>query len=164
MKLNLQHHRHVTKLAKTPPRTGPIPPANAQMPSVNPISRLRCLRLNKSLMQTWTSKIDPPPAQPWKALPMISSCIVFAVAHTAELIKNIASATSMIILRPQISENLAHIGPEAAVASKYAPPIHVYPAALLRSRDMVGAAVATTVASRAATNSESYTTVSISAT
>jgi hypothetical protein len=46
------------------------------------------LILNMSLIQTCTSRIKPPPAIPWKALPMISASIVFAVAHTAELAKN----------------------------------------------------------------------------
>jgi hypothetical protein len=81
--------------------------------------------------------------------------MVFAVAHTAELAKNKASAASMMSLRPQISESFAHMGPDAALARRYAPPIHVYPAALLRSRDIVGAAVATIVASRAETKRES---------
>jgi hypothetical protein len=87
---------------------------------------------------------------------MIKASIVFAVAHTAELAKNIASATKTMGLRPQISEIVAQIGPDAALAKRNAPPIQVYPAAELRSREMVGAAVETIVASRAATNNESF--------
>jgi hypothetical protein len=56
---------------------------------------------------------------------MINSCIVFAVAQTAELAKKIASAANMIGFRPQMSDNLAQIGPDAALASRYAPPIQV---------------------------------------
>jgi hypothetical protein len=56
---------------------------------------------------------------------MINASIVFAVAHTAELAKKIASAINTMGLRPQISENLAYIGPDAAFARRYAPPIHV---------------------------------------
>lgn len=152
---DLQHHLQFTRLAKTPPNTGPMPPANAQMPSVSPMSRLLCRRLNMSAIQTCTSKIKPPPAAPWNALPMINASIVFAVAHTTEDAKNTASATSTMSFRPKISESLAHIGPEAALPSKKAPPIQVYPAAELRSLEMVGAAVETTVASRAATKRES---------
>ena len=55
-------------------------------------------------------------------------------------------------LRPQMSEVFAQMGPEAALARRYAPPIQVYPAADFRSREMVGAAVDTMVASSAATN------------
>ena len=132
-KWNSQHHLQFTKLAKTPPKIGPIPPAKAQMPSVSPIRRLRCLRLNMSLMQTCTNKMRPPPAAPWNARPMISDSIVFAVAHTTEIAKKMASANRMISLRPKISESLAQIGPDAALPSKKAPPIHVYPAAEFRS-------------------------------
>jgi hypothetical protein len=82
---------------------------------------------------------------------MIKLPIVFAVAHTAELAKKITSAATTMGLRPQMSESLAQIGPEAALARRYAPPIHVYPAAEFRSREMVGAAVETMVASSAAT-------------
>jgi hypothetical protein len=51
-----------------------------------------------------------------------------------------------------MSDVLAQMGPEAALARRYAPPIQVYPAADFRSREMVGAAVETMVASSAATN------------
>lgn len=86
--------------------------------------------------------------------------IVFAVAQTVEDTKKTASAARTIILRPQISESFAHMGPAAAFASKNAAPIQVYPAAEFKSRDIVGAAVATIVASKAATKSESYMRIS----
>jgi hypothetical protein len=123
--IHVQQKRQDTRLANTPPRTGPIPPAKAHIPSVSPIKRLRCLRLNRSLIQTWTSKISPPPAAPWNARPMIKASIVFAVAHIAELAKNTASAATKMGLRPQISESLAHMGPDAALANRNAPPIQV---------------------------------------
>lgn len=44
-------------------------------------------------------------------------------------------------LRPQISLVLVQMGPAAALASKYAPPIHVYPDADFKSDAMVGIAV-----------------------
>jgi hypothetical protein len=56
---------------------------------------------------------------------MIRLSIVFAVAHTAELAKKTASAASTIGLRPQMSDSLAQIGPDAAFARRNAPPIHV---------------------------------------
>lgn len=56
---------------------------------------------------------------------MISASIVFALAHTAELAKKTASAVSTIGRRPHMSDNLAQMGPEAALASKKAPPIQV---------------------------------------
>lgn len=83
------------------------------------------LRLNRSLMHICTRRIKPPPAIPWNALPTIKAIIVFAVAQTTELAKKIANAARTIGLRPQISENLAHIGPDEALARRYAAPIHV---------------------------------------
>jgi hypothetical protein len=56
---------------------------------------------------------------------MINSSIVFAVAQMAELAKKMAKAARMMGLRPQISDNLAQMGPEAALARRYAPPIQV---------------------------------------
>lgn len=47
--------------------------------------------------------------------------------------------------RPQISESLIQMGDVAALANTYAPPIHAYPFALLRSETIVGIAVATMV-------------------
>lgn len=86
--------------------------------------------------------------------------MVCAEAHTAEDAKNHTRAMSTMILRPQMSESFAQMTPEAALARRKAPPIHVYPAAELRSLDMVGAAVDTIVTSSAATNKESYHRVS----
>lgn len=115
----------LTKLANNPPITGPTPPANAQIPSVNPMSKLRCLKLNKSLIHTCTSRISPPPAAPWNDRPTISSCMFFETAQIVELAKKRASAASMMILRPHMSDNEAQMGPEAAFARRYAPPIQV---------------------------------------
>jgi hypothetical protein len=56
---------------------------------------------------------------------MMRVCMVFAVAHTAELAKNIASAANTIGRRPQMSESFAQMGPDAAFASRKAPPIQV---------------------------------------
>jgi len=76
-------------------------------------------------MQTCTRRINPPPAAPWNARPMMRASIVLAVAHTAELTKNIASAANTIGRRPQMSDSFDQMGPEAALANKKAPPIQV---------------------------------------
>lgn len=115
----------------------------------------------------------PPPATPWMDLPMRSIFIFTAKAHMIELLIKTATAASRMSLRPQlldvslprykrvdteypyISENLAQIGAAAAFAMRYVPPIQVYPAAECRSDVMVGMAVETMVASRAAIKRES---------
>lgn len=89
------------------------------------MKRLLSRKLNKSLMHTCTSRIDPPPANPCSARPPINTAMVRAAAHKAELAKKMAQQTSMMILRPQISESLAQMGPLAALARRYAPPIQV---------------------------------------
>jgi hypothetical protein len=76
-------------------------------------------------MQTWTSKINPPLAAPWNARAIISVSIVFAVAQTADEAKNHANASNTINFRPQMSDNLAQMTPDAAFASKKAAPIQV---------------------------------------
>lgn len=83
------------------------------------------LKLNKSLIQTCTNKISPPPAIPWKALPTINAIMVFAVAQTTEDAKKIAKAASTIGLRPHMSESFAQMGPEDALARRKAAPIQV---------------------------------------
>jgi hypothetical protein len=102
-----------------------MPPAKAQIPSVRPISRLRCLKLNISLMHTCTNRMNPPPAAPWNARPTIKARIVSAAADAAELAKNSASVTRIMSFRPHISESLAQIGPATAFMMRYAAPTHV---------------------------------------
>jgi len=46
-------------------------------------------------------------------------------AQTIELAKNIATAVRRMGFRPQMSDSLAHIGPAAAFANRYAAPIQV---------------------------------------
>lgn len=79
------------------------------------------------------------------ALPATSILILPAKAQNIELAKNKATAASSIFLRPHISESLAHIGPAAALARRYAPPIHEEPRAEWREADIVGMAVVTMV-------------------
>jgi hypothetical protein len=81
--------------------------------------------------------------------------ILFAIAQMMELAINRDTATSIIGLRPQMSESFAQIGPAAAFARRYALPIQVYPDAECSWAVMVGIAVATMVASSAAMNKES---------
>jgi hypothetical protein len=80
----------------------------------------------------------------------MSILILIAKAQSIELQKNNATEVSMIGLRPKISESLAHIGPAAAFAKRYAPPIHTYPEADFSSETIVGTAVAMMVWSSAA--------------
>ncbi len=101
--------------------------------------------LNKSDMVMTTSCMRPPPAVPWSARPTTSIFISAARAQMMELLKNMETAVSSIGFRPQISESLAHIGPAAAFARRYAPPIQPYPEADLNSFVIVGTAVATIV-------------------
>jgi hypothetical protein len=75
------------------------------------------------------SKINPPAAAPWIARPAISMPILVEVAQTIELKKNSAIDANTIGFRPQMSDSLAHIGPDAAFEMRYAPPIQVYPEA-----------------------------------
>jgi hypothetical protein len=62
----------------------------------------------------------------------------------------------MMGLRPQISLSLAQIGPLAALASRYAPPIQTKPVLEFSAAEMVGMAVAMMVWSSAAMKRESY--------
>jgi hypothetical protein len=134
-------HRQETLSVKTPPRTGPTPPAITQTSSMIPMYRLRLLlnvslfqernlselkknlMLNKSEMVIMINGIKPPHATPWNVLPMIRTFILPALAQKTEEAKNNASAARKIGLRPNISESLAQIGPEAALERRYAPPI-----------------------------------------
>jgi hypothetical protein len=74
------------------------------------------------------------------------------VAQTIELTKNHAAFIRRIIFRPQMSDRLAQMLLNAALARRYAPLIQKYPAADCKSAEIVGIAVATMFWSRAATN------------
>jgi len=71
-------------------------------------------------------------------------------------IKNTAAALSNTGLRPQMSENFPHDGVLAALASKYADPIHVYPAFEWKYSLIVGKAVVIIVVSRAARKTDAH--------
>ena len=64
------------------------------------------------------------------ARPAMSMPMPLETAQAMELRKKIATAIKSTGLRPQMSDIFAQIVVLAALASKYAPPIHVYPAAL----------------------------------
>lgn len=100
---------------------------------------------NKSEMVMFVNWIKPPPATPCSARPAMSVPMSFAVAQIIELTKNHATAASNIGLRPQMSDILARMGEAAALASRYAPPIHVYPDAECSWALIVGIAVAVMV-------------------
>lgn len=73
---------------------------------------------NKSEMVMFVSWIRAPPATPCRARPAIRVPISLAVAQMMELTKNQATAVSNTILRPHMSDNLAHIGEAAALARR----------------------------------------------
>jgi hypothetical protein len=79
--------------------------------------------LNKSEIVIMINGIKPPHATPWNVLPIIRTFILPALAQKTEEAKNNASAVRKIGLRPNMSESLAQIGPEAALERRYAPPI-----------------------------------------
>jgi hypothetical protein len=66
---------------------------------------------------------------------VLSAARMLATAKTA-------TAPRSAGLRPQISLHFAQIGPDAAFAKRYAPPIQVYPAAEFSVAEIVGIAVA----------------------
>lgn len=96
------------------------------------------LMLNKSLIHILTSTIRLPAAVPWPALPPTSRATLLEVSHTAEPMKKVAMAPSSTGFLPQISDSFADTGAAAALASKYADPIQIYPAAECRSLAIVG--------------------------
>ena len=81
--------------------------------------------LNKSEMQILTKTIKPPPPIPWMPLAAISILILTLTAHNRLPIKNIPAATKSMGLRPQMSLIFPHDGVLAALARRYAEPIHV---------------------------------------
>jgi len=107
---------------------------------------------NKSLMLTLTRMTMPPPPTPWTALAAMSMTMLTLVALSSDPTQKTDTATRRICLRPQMSDILPHAGAEAALASRYADPIHVYPMVLLNCSDIVGTATVTMVTSRAARN------------
>lgn len=105
-------------------------------------------------MQILTRIIRPPPPIPCMALAAINIPILTLTAANRLPIKKTADVTSRIGLRPQMSENLPHDGTEAALASRYADPIQVYPAFEWKYSLIVGNAVVIIVVSRAARNTD----------
>lgn len=74
--------------------------------------------LNRSDITIMTSWNRLPPAVPWSALPTISIVMLTALAQRIEEMKKSATAARRIIFLPHMSENLAQIGPEAALARR----------------------------------------------
>ena len=103
-------------------------------------------------MEILTKRISPPLPTPCIALAVINIPIVIAEPANALPTKKIAAATSKIGLRPQISEIFPHEGTDAALPSRSAEPIHVYPALEPKCCAIVGRAVVTIVMSSAARN------------
>ena len=76
-------------------------------------------------MQILTKVSNTPQAAPCNARPAMSMPILIEVAQTVELRKKKATAARSTGFRPQISDTLAQMGDEAAVARASAEPIHV---------------------------------------
>jgi len=74
--------------------------------------------LNISLITMKTNWINPPAAVPCKVLPTIKVVMFLLSAAMIELPKNSAAANNRSGFRPQISENFAQRGAEAALASR----------------------------------------------
>lgn len=110
--------------------------------------------LKRSVMQMFTRMMSPPPPTPWMARAAINMPMLTLVAASRLPTKNTLEATSRMGLRPQMSEILPQDGTLAALASRYADPIHVYPAFEWKYALMVGSAVVTMVVSRAARKTE----------
>jgi hypothetical protein len=134
----------------TPPKIGPTALAKAHTIPIIPKYGPRFRILNKSLIQILTKIIRPPPPMPCIALAKINIPILTLTAASKLPRKNIAAAINNTGLRPQISENFPHEGVLAALASRYADPIQVYPAFEWKYSLMVGRAVVMIVVSRAA--------------
>lgn len=75
--------------------------------------------------------------------------------------KNTPAAINKIGFRPHISENFPQEGVLAALASKYAEPIQVYPAFEWKCSEMVGRAVVIIETSRAARKTEEQSDIMI---
>jgi hypothetical protein len=138
----------------TPPKIGPTALAKAHTIPIIPKYGPRFRILNKSLIHILTKIIKPPPPIPCTALAAINIAILTLTAASKLPMKNIAAAISKTGLRPQISENFPQDGVLAALASKYADPIHVYPAFEWKYSLIVGKAVVMIVVSRAARNTD----------
>ena len=91
------------------------------IPKYAPLLRM----LNRSLIHMLTRIMSPPPPIPCIARAAISIWMETLTAASRLPMKKIMEAPRRMGLRPQISENLPHDGVEAALASRYADPIHV---------------------------------------
>ena len=140
----------------TPPKIGPTALANAHTIPMIPKYGPRFRILNKSLIQILTRVIRPPPPIPCIALAAINIAMLTLTAASKLPIKNTAAALSNTGLRPQMSENFPHDGVLAALASKYADPIHVYPAFEWKYSLIVGKAVVIIVVSRSARKTDAH--------
>lgn len=61
--------------------------------------------------------ISPPPPAPWKARAAISSLIDWAIPHSADPVRKVASAPRKTFLEPSESQSLPYSGSAAVAAS-----------------------------------------------
>ena len=76
-----------------------------------------------SPMHIITKVFIPPAPTPWIILPTISIEMETDRAHMSEEKKNTATVIKRMGLRPNISDTLPHVGPEAANERKKTEPI-----------------------------------------
>lgn len=128
---------------------GPNPPAKAHTKLTIPIYNPLFLIENKSLMQILQRVMMPPPPVPCTARAKINIPMLTLTPAINDPMKNTPTADNSTTFRPQISDILPQEGAAAALARRYAEPIHVYPAVDFSSSEMVGIATVTMVVSRA---------------
>lgn len=91
----------------------------------------------------------PPPPVPCTARAKINMPMLTLTPAINDPTQNTPTADNSTGFRPQISDILPQEGAAAALARRYAEPIHVYPDVEFRSAEMVGMATVTMVVSKA---------------
>lgn len=120
-----KHHRQFTSCVNAPPIRGPADPATAHTIPSKPMNKDRFRKLKRSEIVIVTNCIRPPPAVPCSARAAINIGILMLTAAIMLATVKIPSAAKRAGLRPQMSLHLAQMGPAAALASEYAPPIQM---------------------------------------
>ena len=99
------------------------------------------LMLNRSPMQMLVRMMITPSQMPWTARAVMSIVMLFEMPQSSDPSENITMAVRNIGRRPQISDSFPHSSVDAALESRYAEPIHVYPADELKCCVIVGSGV-----------------------
>lgn len=91
----------------------------------------------------------PPPPVPCTARAKISMPMLTLTPAIKDPTQNTPTADNNTGFRPQMSDNFPQEGAAAALARRYAEPIHVYPDVEFKSAEIVGMATVTMVVSKA---------------